>query len=322
MQLHLQVKDLSVYFHKNRNACFPIVENVSFDLFKGKTVAIIGESGSGKSVTALSLLRLLPSAQFSTSGQVLFQGQDLLSAPPHFLQMIRGKKIAMIFQNPQATLNPVTTIEQQFQELIDTHLFLPAHQCRETMIQALIQTGFHQPETCLKLYPHELSGGMLQRVCIAMAILTSPDILIADEPTTALDVSVQFQILQLLKQLQKQTGMGLLIITHDMGVVAEMADDVLVMYSGKIVERAPVCQLFDSPNHPYTQDLLASRPTIHHTFGTPFVTIPGQPPHYSKRPEGCIYHPRCKHAKKQCEEHSPQEHSICSEHRVRCWLYE
>lgn len=322
MQPHLQVKDLSVYFHKSRTKSFPIVENISFDLCKGETTAIIGESGSGKSVTALSLLRLLPSSQFTTSGQVLFQEQDLLQAPPHFLHMIRGKKIAMIFQNPQASLNPVATIEQHFQELIETHLFLPEKQHEDVIIQSLARVGFHHPHTCLKLYPHELSGGMLQRVCIALALLASPDILIADEPTTALDVSVQLQILRLLKQLQSQTGMSLLIITHDMGVVAEMADNVLVMYSGKIVEHASVLQLFDTPNHPYTQDLLASRPTVQCASGAPFITIPGQPPHYSNRPEGCFYHPRCKRAQKQCLETAPKEKRISKEQKVRCWLYE
>lgn len=317
----LQVKNLTIQLLK-QGIYYPIVEDLSFDVAKGETLAIIGESGSGKSVTALALMHLLPRAQFTVSGEILFHGQDISQPSKNFIKTILGKKIAMIFQNPQASLNPVFTIEQQFQELIDTHLELSPRQAKDTIIQALEQTGFHNPAACLKLYPHELSGGMLQRVCIAMALLTSPDILIADEPTTALDVSVQFQILQLLKQLQEKTGMSLLIITHNMGVVAETADRVFVIYSGRMVECAPVHKLFDAPSHPYTQDLLNSRPTKDQNSFRTFITIPGQPPHYSNRPTGCAYHPRCKHTENKCSKNSPCKQTVCENHTVSCWLYE
>ncbi|AFS22247.1 oligopeptide/dipeptide ABC transporter, ATP-binding, C-terminal domain protein [Chlamydia psittaci WC] len=314
----LQVKDLSVSLHKRREH-YPIVESLSFDLHKGKTLALIGESGSGKSVTAQALMQLLPSPLFSTSGEILFHGKDLLKAPRGILRSIFGTKISMIFQNPHSSLNPVFTIEQQFQELIRTHLHLPTKEGKNKIIQALTDTGFHNPELCLKLYPHQLSGGMLQRVSIAMALLTSPEILIADEPTTALDVSVQYQILQLLKGLQEKLGMALLIITHNMGVVAETADNVLVLYAGRLAECAPVKDIFHNPCHPYTQDLLASRPSLQ---SETFTTIPGQPPHYSALPSGCCYYPRCSKAFGKCKVESPEAQHVTKGHKVRCWLYE
>ncbi|SYX08551.1 Glutathione import ATP-binding protein GsiA,oligopeptide transporter ATP-binding component,ABC-type oligopeptide transport system, ATPase component,nickel import ATP-binding protein NikD,ABC transporter [Chlamydia poikilotherma] len=314
----LQVKDLSVSLNKRRER-YPIVESLSFDLHKGRTLAIIGESGSGKSVTAQALMQLLPSPLFSTSGKILFHEKDLLEAPRGILKSIFGTKISMIFQNPQSSLNPVFTIEQQFQELIRTHLHLPHKEGKEKIIQALIDTGFHNPELCLKLYPHQLSGGMLQRVSIAMALLASPEILIADEPTTALDVSVQYQILQLLKGLQEKLGMSLLIITHNMGVVAETSDEVLVLYAGRIAEYASAKAIFHNPRHPYTQDLLASRPSLQNDT---FTAIPGQPPHYSALPSGCCYYPRCSKAYGKCKIESPEVQNVGKEHKVRCWLYE
>lgn len=314
----LQVKDLSVSLNKRRER-YSIIESLSFDLHKGKTLAIIGESGSGKSVTAQALMQLLPSPLFSTSGKILFHGKDLLEAPRGILRSIFGTKISMIFQNPQSSLNPVFTIEQQFQELIRTHLHLPHKEGREKIIQALIDTGFHNPELCLKLYPHQLSGGMLQRVSIAMALLASPEILIADEPTTALDVSVQYQILQLLKGLQEKFGMSLLIITHNMGVVAETSDEVLVLYAGRKAEYASAKEIFHNPCHPYTQDLLASRPSLQNET---FRAIPGQPPHYSSLPSGCCYYPRCSKAYGKCKNESPEVHNASEGHKVRCWLYE
>ncbi|EPP34612.1 oligopeptide/dipeptide ABC transporter, ATP-binding, C-terminal domain protein [Chlamydia ibidis] len=317
----LEVRDLSISLHKRRKF-YPIVESLSFELYKGQTLAIIGESGSGKTLTVRALMQLLPAAQFRTEGHVLFHNIDLLHAPKSIHRTIFGTKIGMIFQNPMSSLNPVFTIEHQFQELIRTHLFLPPKQAQEKILEALTETGFHQPEVCLKLYPHELSGGMLQRISIAMALLTAPEILIADEPTTALDVSVQYQILQLLKNLQKKTGMSLLIITHNMGVVAETADNVLVLYSGRMVEHAPVDRIFHNSSHPYTQDLLASRPSLLHRDDRTFVAIPGQPPHYSEMPSGCSYHPRCKKAYHKCGSDSPNNQNIYKNHKVRCWLYE
>ncbi|WP_348663581.1 ABC transporter ATP-binding protein [Chlamydia vaughanii] len=314
----LQVKDLSISLNKQRRS-FPIIESLSFDLHKGRTLAIIGESGSGKSVTAQALMQLLPSPLFSVSGDILFRGKDLLQAPRGILRSIFGTKISMIFQNPQSSLNPVFTIEQQFQELIRTHLHLPQKEGRDKAIKALIDTGFHNPELCLKLYPHQLSGGMLQRVSIAMALISSPEVLIADEPTTALDVSVQYQILKLLKDLQEKIGMSLLIITHNMGVVAETADEVLVLYAGRMAEYGSAKQIFHNPCHPYTQDLLASRPSM---SDQTFVAIPGQPPHYDDLPCGCCYYPRCSKSFAKCATEPPQIQDVDNGHRVRCWLYE
>lgn len=315
----LQVRDLSVSLLQHRKH-YPIVSSLSFDMYPGRTLAIIGESGSGKSLTAQALMHLLPPTSFSVTGQALFHDEDLLSAPASTLSRICGTKISMIFQNPQTSLNPVFTIEQQFQELIDTHLQLSPKKSKELILQSLEETGFHDPERCLRLYPHELSGGMLQRASIAMALLSSPEILIADEPTTALDVSVQYQILQLLQRLQKKTGMSLLMITHDMGVVAEMADDVFVVYAGSMAEYAPVEEIFHRPAHPYTRDLLVSRPS--QTKQTAFAPIPGQPPHFKQMPSGCPYHPRCKKAYHKCSSAVPRETKLESDHQVRCWLYE
>lgn len=314
----LQVKDLTIHLNQRRTR-YPLVESLSFDLYPGKTLAIIGESGSGKSVTAQALMQLLPTPLFSLSGNVLFHETELLSASRKTLQSIFGTKIAMIFQNPHSSLNPVFTIGQQFQELIDTHLHLSRQAGREKTIQALLDTGFHHPELCLKLYPHQLSGGMLQRVSIAMALLSSPEVVIADEPTTALDVSVQYQILQLLKKLQSKLGMSLLIITHDMGVVAETADDVFVLYAGRMAEYASVYQIFHQPCHPYTKDLLTSRPTVNTKA---FRAIPGQPPCYENLPSGCCYAPRCLKAYPRCSSEFPPLHNINEKHKVKCWLYE
>ncbi|WP_201456550.1 ABC transporter ATP-binding protein [Chlamydia sp. 17-3921] len=317
----LQVENLSITFTKQRIA-YSIVDSLSFQLHKGQTLAIIGESGSGKSVTAQSILQLLPTPPFSISGSIRFQEKDLLTTPKSKFKQIIGTQIAMIFQNPHGSLNPVFTIEQQFQEIIRTHLHLSQEAEKIRILQALNETGFHNPENCLKLYPHQLSGGMLQRVCIAMALLCSPKVLIADEPTTALDVSVQYQILQLLKALQNKTGMSLLIITHNMGVVAETADEVLVMYAGRMAEKASVTQLFYNPAHPYTRDLLASRPSFQDLTSTPFVPIPGQPPHYTNIPSGCAYHPRCSRLLSKCHSQIPKESTVREGHKIKCWLYD
>lgn len=314
----LQIKNLSVSLNKHRRQ-YPIVDGLSFDLYSGKTLAIIGESGSGKSITAHALMRLLPSPLFSTSGEALFQGENILDIPQRKLRSIFGSKISMIFQNPHTSMNPVLTIGQQFQEVVRTHLHLSQEDAHTMILHSLKETGLHNPSLCLKLYPHQLSGGMLQRISIAIALLTSPNILIADEPTTALDVSVQYQILQLLKQLREKMGMSLLIITHDMGVVAETADDVLVLYAGRMVEYGPVAQIFHHPSHPYTQDLLNARPSVHTKT---FTSIPGQPPRYNDLPAGCCYAPRCSKALDICKKKHPPIHTINPQHKVRCWLYD
>ncbi|MBQ8498814.1 ABC transporter ATP-binding protein [Chlamydia sp.] len=315
----LQVQNLSVSLTKN-GVSFPVVESLSFNVFPGQTLAIIGESGSGKSVTAQSLMQLLPEEHFSCSGTALFCGENLLDRKNTTSKSLFGSKIAMIFQNPLASFDPVFTIEQQFHEMIHTHLDLTRKIAHERILGVLRETGFQDPERCMKLYPHELSGGMLQRMAIAMTLLTSPELLIADEPTTALDVSVQYQILQLLKTLQKKTGMSLLVITHDMGVVAEMADDVFVLYAGRMAEYSSVQKIFHSPMHPYTEDLLASRPSQYKKQS--FIPISGHPPHYTRLPEGCCYSPRCRKALPICFKQPPKTTSLNDHHHVRCWLYE
>lgn len=256
----LKVEGLSVSL---KRGLVPLVSPLSFEIFKGKTLAIIGESGAGKTLTTHALIGLLSSSDFTVSGSAYFQETDLISASKQTRRNIVGTKITMIFQNPLSSFNPVLTIGQQFEEVIDTHLKLHPQHRLEIMVEALSDTGFHNPKRCLKLYPHELSGGMLQRASIAMALLTSPDIVIADEPTTALDVSIQYQILQLLRRLQQKTGMSLLIVTHNMGVVAEIADQVLVLYSGEAVEYGPVKVIFNTPAHSYTRELLNARPSRH-----------------------------------------------------------
>ncbi|WP_080123222.1 ABC transporter ATP-binding protein [Chlamydia suis] len=314
----LQVKNLSVFLHKNRQS-FPVVESLSFNVFPGRTLAIIGESGSGKSITAQSLMQLLPEEHFSFSGEALFHNENLLDRSNVTTHSLFGSKIAMIFQNPLISFDPVFTIEQQFHEVIHAHLDLTNRIAHERILAVLRETGFQDPERCIKLYPHELSGGMLQRIAIAMALLTAPDLLIADEPTTALDVSVQYQILQLLKTLQKKTGMSLLMITHDMGVVAEMADDVFVLYAGRMAEYSSVQEIFHSPAHPYTVDLLASRPSQYRK--QTFIPISGQPPHYTHLPKGCCYSPRCRKALPICFEQPPTSTPLNAHHHVRCWLH-
>ncbi|AGW37571.1 ABC transporter ATP-binding protein [Chlamydia pecorum] len=317
----LQVENLTITLTKQRKR-YTLVQSLSFELYEQQTLAIIGESGSGKTLTVHALLQLLPRPQFAVSGSIRFQGQELLSASKATLRKIIGTQIATIFQNPHASFNPVFTIEQQLQEIIRTHLHLSRDAERETLLQALYETGFHQPETCLKLYPHQLSGGMLQRVGIAMALLCSPKILIADEPTTALDVSIQYQILQLLKTLQEKTGMSLLMITHNMGVVAEIADHVLVLYGGCMAEKTSATELFHNPAHPYTQDLLKARPSVQGAVLRSFMSIPGHPPHYTALPSGCVYHPRCSRMVSSCQKQTPKESLIQEGHKVRCWLYD
>ncbi|WP_213358144.1 ABC transporter ATP-binding protein [Chlamydiifrater phoenicopteri] len=317
----LQVADLNVSLVKQKKI-YSVVESVSFDLYKQKTLAIIGESGSGKSLTAQALLGLLPKAQFITKGLALYQQQNLLTLPPKAARKIRGNKIAMIFQNPMASLNPVYTIGHQLTEVVYTHLGIPSHSIKELLFQALHETRIQNPDQCLKSYPHQLSGGMLQRICIAMALLCHPDILIADEPTTALDVSVQHQILSLLRDLQEKTGMAILIITHNMGVVAEIADEVTVLYAGRIIERGSAQQIFDNPSHPYTQALFASRPNLAGQVSPYLSTMNGSPPHPTQYPSGCRFHPRCSKVMEKCKQCTPPNLDIGDNHEVRCWLYD
>ena len=319
----LDVRNLSCYLDKEGES-LAIVRQVSFSLSSQKTLALVGESGSGKTTTALSLLRLLPQfSHFNINGSILFQGQDLVTLSEKKMRSIRGGEIAMIFQDPSAALNPVFPIGQQVAEMWQIHHKSSEEEAAEQAIAMLEKVGLQKITNYFETYPHELSGGMKQRVMIAMALLCRPKVLIADEPTTALDVTVQKEILVLLKELQKETGMALLIITHDMGVVAEMADDVAVMYASEIVESGPVGSVFKRPLHPYTQALFAARP--HRELRKKMLTvIPGIPPQAGARPPGCPFHPRCPFAMEKCKSGlvTTFYDKNDQKHWAKCWLLE
>ncbi|MCS5621469.1 MAG: ABC transporter ATP-binding protein [Nitrospinaceae bacterium] len=318
----LEIENLSTFFHTEDNIV-KSVRNVDLAIHKGETVALVGESGCGKSVTALSVMRLIPTppGRFE-SGRVLFKGQNLLQTSKAEMQNIRGNEISMIFQEPMTSLNPIFTIGNQIMEAIRLHQDKTESQARELALQVLRQVAIPSPESRIDQYPHELSGGMKQRVMIAMAIVCRPALLIADEPTTALDVTIQAQILELLDQLRKETQMAILLITHNLGIVAQYADRVAVMYSGKVVESAPVEELFSSPVHPYTRGLLNSLPKD--SPSTKLETIPGSVPHPAYLPEGCAFHPRCAEKLDKCMKMIPSLESIDSgnPHQTACWLYE
>ena len=318
----LEIEDLSTFFHTEENIV-KAVRNVNLTIHKGETLALVGESGCGKSVTALSVMRLIPTppGRFE-SGRILFKGQDLLQASEAEIQNIRGNEISMIFQEPMTSLNPIFTIGDQIMETIRLHQDKTESQARELALQVLRQVAIPSPETRIDQYPHELSGGMKQRVMIAMAIVCRPALLIADEPTTALDVTIQAQILDLLDQLRKETQMAILLITHNLGIVAQYADRVAVMYSGKVVESAPVEELFFSPAHPYTCGLLNSVPKD--SPSTKLETIPGSVPHPAYLPEGCAFHPRCAEKLDKCLKMIPPLESLDSgnPHQTACWLHE
>jgi len=316
----LEIQNLSTFFHTEDNIV-KSVRNVDLIIQKGETLALVGESGCGKSVTALSAMRLIPSppGKFE-SGRILFKGKDLLRASDREMQDIRGNEISMIFQEPMTSLNPIFTVGDQIMEAIRLHQDKTELQARELALQVLRQVAIPAPESRIDQYPHELSGGMKQRVMIAMAIVCQPALLIADEPTTALDVTIQSQILDLLDQLRKETQMSILLITHNLGIVAQYADRVAVMYSGKVVELAPVEELFSSPAHPYTRGLLNSLPKD----GAKLETIPGSVPHPAYLPEGCSFYPRCSEKLDRCMKEIPPLESIHgkSSQQTACWLYE
>jgi len=316
----LKIEDLSTFFHTEENIV-QSVRNVDLTIHKGETLALVGESGCGKSVTALSAMRLvpIPPGRFE-SGRILFKGKDILQASEVEMQGIRGNEISMIFQEPMTSLNPIFTVGDQIMEAIRLHQNKTEAQARELALKVLRQVAIPSPENRIDQYPHELSGGMKQRVMIAMAIVCQPALLIADEPTTALDVTIQAQILDLLDRLRKETHMSILLITHNLGIVAQYADRVAVMYSGKVVELAPVEELFASPAHPYTRGLLNSLPKD----GSKLETIPGTVPHPAYLPKGCAFHPRCAEKLDQCTKMIPPLESIDGKnpHETACWLYE
>jgi oligopeptide/dipeptide ABC transporter ATP-binding protein len=315
----LTVNDLKTHFRTSEGV-FPAVDGVSFHMDKGETVGLVGESGCGKSVTALSLLGLVPDPPGRiVGGQIIFQGRDIVALPADERRHIRGNRIAMIFQEPMTSLNPVYTVGMQLMEPLRFHRGLSKGEARAGAIEALKQVGIPAPERRIDDYPHQLSGGMRQRVMIAMALTCEPRLLIADEPTTALDVTIQAQILELLKTIKKTFGTAILMITHDLGVIAETAQRVIVMYAGKIVEEAPVRDIFKTPLHPYTQGLLASIPRIDAAVAR-LSTIEGVVPNPLHYPAGCRFQPRCPRAMTRCAAHEPPLVAAGPGRRVACWL--
>ncbi|MCK4425275.1 MAG: ABC transporter ATP-binding protein [Deltaproteobacteria bacterium] len=317
----LSVKGLEIEIRTNKGPVFP-VRDISFSVRKGESVCLVGESGCGKSVTALSLLGLLPSPPFKIrKGEIVFEHTDLIGLTPGQLCSIRGNEIAMIFQEPMTALNPVFTIGDQIAEAITTHLKVPKKQVRKRVIELLAQVGMPAPEERITTHPHQLSGGLRQRAMIAMSLACQPKLLIADEPTTALDVTIQAQILELLNSLREQHNLSLLLITHNLGVVAQIAHRVLIMYAGKIVEEALTGDLFDNPLHPYTQGLLDSVP-----YGIPadvrrLTSIPGIVPALDSIPSGCAFQDRCPKTMDICRKIEPENFCLKNGRRVFCHLF-
>lgn len=314
----LEVRGLRTYFFLRRGV-LKAVDGVSFSLRKGEVLGLVGESGCGKSLTALSVMRLLPKGSARTvEGQVVLDGEDILTKSPNEMRTVRGRKISMVLQDPQTSLNPVFTIGNQLREAIVRRCKGSRAELDRESIQALRHVEIAAPEQRIGQFPHQMSGGMKQRVVGAIAISGKPEVLIADEPTTALDVTIQLQYLKLLKRLQRETGMAILFITHDFGVVARMCDRVAVMYAGRIVECGPVRQVFDNPSHPYTQALIASVPKMEGTDGR-LRTIEGQPPSLMNLPVGCRFADRCAFADERCREAYPGTYQVGADHTADCW---
>jgi len=313
------VRGLTTRFFTEEGVSYA-VEDVSFEVPRGQTVALVGESGCGKTVTALSILRLVPDPPGRiVAGEVLLDGQNLLDLPEERMREVRGNRISMIFQEPMTSLNPVFTVGDQVLEALLLHTDVDREEGRRRTVEMLRKVGIPDPERRMDEYPHQMSGGMRQRVMIAMALVCGPDLLIADEPTTALDVTIQAQILDLLRALQADLGMSILLITHDLGVVAEMAHRVAVMYLGRIVEQAEVGELFDRPLHPYTVGLFRSRPTLERR--RTLATIPGLVPSPMRVPPGCAFHPRCPLADgDRCARERPPLVDAGRDHAVACWF--
>lgn len=316
----LSIENLKTYFHTDQGVA-KAVDGVSFDLHAGKTLAVVGESGCGKSVTALSILGLIPQPPGKIAGgSIRFSGRELLGLSPREFRSVRGNDISMIFQEPMTSMNPSFRVGRQISAAIRLHRKLDARDARAETIRLLGQVGIPAPEIRVDDFPHQMSGGMLQRAMIAMALACDPQVLIADEPTTALDVTVQAQILALLKQLQDDRGMAIMLITHDLGVVAETADDVVVMYAGKKVEHAPAQDLFDRPQHPYTRELFASLPSMN-AGRDRLSTIMGNVPAATDFPAGCRFHPRCPDVMPRCRTEEPPLFDTGAGHCAACWLH-
>ncbi|MGA5690495.1 ABC transporter ATP-binding protein [Cytobacillus pseudoceanisediminis] len=315
----LEVKNLKTHFFSGKKV-IKAVDGVDFDVKRGETLGIVGESGSGKSITSLSIMRLIaePPGKI-VDGEINFRGKNLLSETEEGMRQMRGNKISMIFQEPMTSLNPVYSVGEQIAEAFRIHQKLPKKEAWQQAVEMLRLVGIPSPEKRARQEPHELSGGMRQRVMIAMALACKPELLIADEPTTALDVTIQAQILDLLKNLQEQLGTAVIMITHDMGVVSETCDRVAVMYCGKIVEHTDVDSLFENPKHPYTQGLLRSIPAVDRDVEE-LEAIPGTVPSPDNLPPGCSFAPRCPFATDLCRTEEP-DLSIDNDDKVRCWMY-
>ena len=312
----LKIEGLRTYFFTEAGIV-KAVDGVSFTVKKGESLGLVGESGSGKTVTALSVLRIVPSPGKIVEGRILFEGTDLLGKKEKEMQKIRGKKIAVIFQDPSSSLNPVYNVETQLKDILRAHESLSKKECRQKTIELLKLVGIPEAETRMREYPHQFSGGMKQRVAIARALALEPQLLFADEPTTALDVTIQAQVLDLLNDLKERLGMSLVMITHDMGIIAKMTTRVVVMYAGNVCEIAKTEDLYERPRHPYTASLLAAVPRLDRK--KTLKIIPGNIPNLIEPPSGCRFHPRCEFATKKCEEEPPHLEEVEPDHFVACY---
>ena len=315
----LEVTDLCTHF-RAEGGVVKAVDGIDFRVRAGEVLGIVGESGSGKTVASLSILGLVPVPPGShPRGSIRYRGQELLGAPQEALRRIRGNRVSMIFQDPMSSLNPYLTIERQLTEVLELHRGMSRAEARGRALHMLEEVGISDAARRIDAYPHELSGGMRQRVMIAMALLCEPDVLIADEPTTALDVSIQAQILDLMRSLQRRSGTSVILITHDLGVIAGMADRVAVMYAGRIVETGTADAIFTAPRHPYTRGLLDSIPRFDRPRGEPLRSIQGLPPDLSRLPSGCTFHPRCPKASARCVEAYPTREDLGVDRYAHCW---
>ena len=320
MAAMLEIKDLRTQFHTREGLVYA-VNGVSYTLDEGETLGIVGESGCGKSVSVLSLMRLIPQPPGRIAGgQALFQGRDLLKMSAEEIRHVRGAQIGMVFQDPMTSLNPVLTIGRQVTEGLELHMGMSKQQARDRAAELLTMVGIPQAADRLNDYPHQFSGGMRQRVMISMALSCTPQLLIADEPTTALDVTIQAQIIELVKRLRDELGMAIIWITHDLGVVAGLAKRVLVMYAGFIIEEAPVKDLYADPRHPYTLGLLGSLPRVDETEHRRLVSIEGLPPDLLGLPAGCPFAPRCMFAMERCWKENPPLEPVSPGHKKACWV--
>jgi oligopeptide transport system ATP-binding protein len=317
----LEVKDLAVEFH-TQDGLVKAVNGISYDLCAGETIGIVGESGSGKSVGVMSLIGLIPQPPGKVvSGSALLHGRDLMKMNDNEIRSVRGREISMIFQDPMTSLNPVLRVDRQMTEALEFHLNMNPKEASKKALEMLLLVGIPAAEARMRDYPHQFSGGMRQRVMIAMALVCSPSILIADEPTTALDVTIQAQMIRLVKRLRDELGMAIIWISHDLGVVAGIAEKVLVMYAGYIIEKAPVDTLYHYPAHPYTVGLLKSLPRVDQKKKDKLFSISGMPPDLSELTKGCPFSPRCGYVTEQCLEERPTLESVGLNHQVACWHY-